>query len=107
MTMNKEYFAAGHLVRWALVAACAALAFATSPGAASAQTGADVSVLKTAPNEPFPANTLITYTIRVESNGPANASNVQLRDVIPAGLSRLSRPNMLDRKAVERLDFGG
>jgi uncharacterized repeat protein (TIGR01451 family) len=91
MTMNNEYSAVRRLVKGALVTACAALAFAISPGAASAQgTGADVSVLKTAPNEPFPANSLITYTITVESNGPANASNVQVRDVVPANMTFVS-----------------
>ena len=88
MTMNNDYFAVRRLVRGALVTACAALAFAISPGAASAQgTGADVSILKTAPDEPFPANSLVTYTITVESNGPANASNVQVRDVVPTNMT--------------------
>ena len=91
MINNNEYSVARRAVRAALVTACAALAFAMFPGAASAQgTGADVSVLKTAPNEPFPANSQITYTVTVESNGPATASNVQFRDVIPAEMTFVS-----------------
>src|SRR5207248_3039958 len=47
-------------------------------------TGADVQVTKTGPASAQPGGD-ITYTLEYANNGPDTASNVQVRDTLPAG----------------------
>ena len=45
---------------------------------------ADVSVSKTADNDPVTAGESVTYTVRVDNNGPDTAWGVTVQDVLPA-----------------------
>ncbi len=54
------------------------------------QQGADLSVSKTADNLNPQPGTTITYSIRLTNAGPATATNVQVRDQLPAGITFLS-----------------
>jgi len=51
---------------------------------------ADLAISKTISNAAPNVGDTITYTIAVSDNGPNNASNVQVSDVLPAGLSFVS-----------------
>jgi uncharacterized repeat protein (TIGR01451 family) len=53
-------------------------------------TGADLSIQKTDSPDPVMAGQNITYTITVTNNGPTNAANVVVNDVLPAGLTLVS-----------------
>jgi uncharacterized repeat protein (TIGR01451 family)/gliding motility-associated-like protein len=51
---------------------------------------ADISITKIADKEPVIAGENITYTIHISNNGPSNAQNVTVTDILPAGLTILS-----------------
>ena len=51
---------------------------------------ADLSLTKAASGSSFNTNDNITYTISVKNNGPSVATNVEVRDILPAGLTLIS-----------------
>jgi uncharacterized repeat protein (TIGR01451 family) len=51
---------------------------------------ANLAVTKTVNNATPNVGNTVTYTITVTSNGPSNATNVRLTDVVPAGLTYVS-----------------
>jgi large repetitive protein len=51
---------------------------------------ADLSLTKAASGSTFFTNDNITYTISVKNNGPSVVNNVEVRDVLPAGLTLIS-----------------
>lgn len=51
---------------------------------------ADVAIQKTSAFETVPAGDSIIYTLAVTNNGPTNAANVVVTDVLPQGLTLLS-----------------
>ncbi len=53
-------------------------------------TNADVAITKTAAPSPVAQGNLLTYTLIVTNNGPANATNVTVVDVLPAVLKFVS-----------------
>jgi uncharacterized repeat protein (TIGR01451 family)/gliding motility-associated-like protein len=48
---------------------------------------ADLSVQKMVSNNITSVNDLISYTIKITNSGPSSATNVEVKDIIPAGLS--------------------
>ena len=66
------------------------LGLALSAESVSAQTGADLAVTKTAELLPYTPGSNVEYTVTVESNGPANAFNVQLIDQVPPEMGFVS-----------------
>jgi uncharacterized repeat protein (TIGR01451 family)/gliding motility-associated-like protein len=58
--------------------------------ATSIDTSADLSIMKTASPEPAIAGELLTYTIVIENNGPSNATNVSVIDILPSELTFVS-----------------
>jgi uncharacterized repeat protein (TIGR01451 family) len=55
-----------------------------------AQLAADLGMSKTVDNPTPRENETIVYTITLTNNGPSSASNVQVTDAIPAGLTYIS-----------------
>ena len=64
---------------------------ATSDNSTSAATtvspAADLSLTKSDSPDPVPAGDLLTYTLTVDNDGPSGATNVQLLDNLPAGVT--------------------
>ncbi len=64
---------------------------ATSDNSTSAATtvspAADLSLTKSDAPDPVPAGDLLTYTLTVDNDGPSGATNVQLLDNLPAGVT--------------------
>jgi uncharacterized repeat protein (TIGR01451 family) len=46
--------------------------------------GADLSITKTSTPNPVTAGTNLTYTVTVKNNGPSSATNVVMKDILPA-----------------------
>jgi uncharacterized repeat protein (TIGR01451 family) len=51
---------------------------------------ADVSVSKSDSPDPVAAGAMLSYTVDVTNDGPAEAENVVLTDILPAGVSFVS-----------------
>jgi len=51
---------------------------------------ADLAIFKSASPNPATAGSRLTYTITVTNNGPANATNVVVKDTLPAGVTFVS-----------------
>jgi uncharacterized repeat protein (TIGR01451 family) len=51
---------------------------------------ADLAITKSASPDPVTAGSQLTYTITVTNNGPANATNVIVKDTLPGGVTFLS-----------------
>jgi large repetitive protein len=51
---------------------------------------ADLSLTKAASGSTFFTNDNVTYTVSVKNNGPSVATNVEVRDLLPAGLTLIS-----------------
>jgi len=52
---------------------------------------ADLAVVKTTPVPAVRLGQVVPYTVTLTNNGPDAATNVAVTDIIPAGLSFLSR----------------
>lgn len=46
---------------------------------------ADLSVTKTASEDPIPINGILTYTLQIDNNGPSQAISPTITDTLPAG----------------------
>ncbi|HEX9984262.1 MAG TPA: DUF11 domain-containing protein [Thermoanaerobaculia bacterium] len=62
----------------------------SSSTTATAVSGADVAIVKTAPSGTFIGGSNITYTLAVTNNGPAVADDVTVTDVLPPGSTLVS-----------------
>ncbi len=51
---------------------------------------ADLAISKTASPEPVTAGTVLTYTLVITNNGPADANSVQVIDTLPSGVTFVS-----------------
>ena len=60
------------------------------PTTVAAPTSADLAVTKTDAVDPVALGTNVVYTLTVRNNGPANATNVVVTDVLPAGVTLVS-----------------
>jgi large repetitive protein len=60
----------------------------------------DLSLLKTANKRTVNINDIITYTILINNAGPDAATNVQIKDILPAGLLFVSSSDMTHLSSV-------
>ena len=66
-----------------LLSLCVLAGAAAGNGASSSAVAATLSISKTASPKPVSDGAMLTYTITVTNNGPDNASDVSLTDVVP------------------------
>jgi uncharacterized repeat protein (TIGR01451 family) len=74
----------------ALAAVAAAVAFSAVGARAGGVNQADLRVTKSDNPDPVPAGSVLTYTIEVTNLGPAAATNVTLRDMLPGSVDFVS-----------------
>ncbi len=65
------------------------------PTPAPLNTRADLSLVKTVSAATVNVNDNVTYTLVVSNAGPNGATNVEVKDVLPAGLQFVSSPNLV------------
>lgn len=60
------------------------------PTTVAAPTSVDLAITKTDAVDPVAVGTNVVYTLTIVNNGPANATNVVVTDVLPAGVTLVS-----------------